>query len=204
MKRKKGFTLLEVMVTLLIFSILSLMISSILIQSQKILVRAYKSSEIQNEVRVALLKIQTEAEKYNEIIINDKYKIIGGVSSARELLRFSNEGEDIAKIYVEVNEDNNHQLIEFNINELTGEIISNSRNVLISNIKGNDAEEIKIYTEDIFDSEGRKISELITINCSSIINENIENETEYIISFSKENIINIDFEVGNISGESEN
>lgn len=212
MKRKKGFTLLEVMVTLLIFSILSLMISSILIQSQKILVRAYKSSEIQNEVRVALLKIQTEAGKYNEIIVNDKFgsfngnkwNMIDGVSSAREILRFGNDEEDIAKVYVEINENNNHQLIEFNINKLTDEIIANSRNVLISNIKGNDVDEIKIYTEDILDSESRKISELITINCSSIINENIENETEYVITLTKENIINIDFGIENTNGGLEN
>lgn len=209
MKRKKGFTLLEVMVTLLIFSILSLMISAILIQSQKILIRTDKSSEIQNEIRNALFKIQTASKKNNEIVINDKFgyfssnkwELINGTSSAREIVRFSNDNETIAKVYVEIYENNNHELIEFNINKLTNEIIPNSRSTLISNIEGNEVDKIKVYTEDIFNSKGEKINELVTINCLSIVNGDIQNESQYIISFTieSENEINIDLGVGNSS-----
>ena len=46
MNRKKGFTLLELMVTLCIFLILSVMISAILIQGQKILLRIDNGSII--------------------------------------------------------------------------------------------------------------------------------------------------------------
>ena len=212
MKRKKGFTLIEVMVALAIFSILSLMISAILIQSQRILIRTDKSSAIQDEIRIVLLKIQTEAEKYNEIVVNDKFgsfdgdrwQLTEGVSSARELLRFSNEGEDVAKVYAEVNEDNNHQFIEFNINKSTDEIIANTRSTLISNIEGNEVDKIKVYTEDIFNSKGEKINELITMNCSSIINGNIQNEAQYLITFTTENegVINIDLGNENSNTES--
>ena len=48
-------------VTLSIFLILSVMINAILIQGQRILVRVDNGAKIQNEVRTALLKIQTEA-----------------------------------------------------------------------------------------------------------------------------------------------
>ncbi|MBD7915997.1 prepilin-type N-terminal cleavage/methylation domain-containing protein [Clostridium sp. Sa3CUN1] len=207
MKRKKGFTLLELMVALLVFLILSLMISTVLIQSQKILIRTDKSSQIQNEVRNSLLKIQTASKKYNEIIINDKFgylngnkwELANGTSYAREILRFSNDNEDVAKVYVEIYENNNHELIEFDINKLTNEIVPNSRNTLISNIEGNEVDKIKVYTENILNSSGQKINELVTINCLSIVNGDIQSESQYIISFTieSEDEINIDLGIGN-------
>ena len=207
MKRKKGFTLLELMVALLVFLILSLMISTVLIQSQKILIRTDKSSQIQNEVRNSLLKIQTASKKYNEIIINDKFgylsgnkwELANGISYAREILRFSNDNEDVAKVYVEIYENNNHELIEFDINKLTNEIVPNSRNTLISNIEGNEVDKIKVYTENILNSSGQKINELVTINCLSIVNGDIQSESQYIISFTieSEDEINIDLGIGN-------
>ncbi len=188
MKKKKGFTLLELMVTLSIFSILSLMITAMLIQSQKILARADNGSAIQNEVRTALLKIQSEAKKYDEVVVNnkfglfngDKWEIVEGDTSARELLRFINDKEDIAKVYVEVNEDNKHQLIEFNINKSTNTIIDNSKSVLISNINGEDASSILVHLY-----ESSNDNKLITIDCSSMITEEGINKTSYIASFSK-------------------
>lgn len=212
MKKKKGFTLLELMVTLLILSILSLMISAILIQSQKILIRTDKSSQMQNEVRTALFKIQRESEDYNLVTVSNKYgfinnnkwEIIEGSTSSREILRFSNEDNDIAKIYVEVYENNIHKLIEFNINKTTNEIIADSTNILISNIDGTDVDKIKTYTENIYNSNNEIISELITINCSSIVKGNIKDETEYIISFSKNSAINIDVIDGSSSSGNSN
>lgn len=209
MKKKKGFTLLELMVTLSILSILSLMISTILIQSQKILIRTDKNSQIQNEVRTTLFKIQRESEDYNLVTVSNKYglfnnnkwEIIEGTSSAREILRFSNEESDVTKIYVEAYENNVHKLIEFKINKITNEIIADSTNILISNIEGNDVDKIKVYNENIYNSNNEIISELITINCSSIIKGNIKNETEYIISFSKNSAINIEVIDGNTSTE---
>lgn len=209
MIRKKGFTLLELMVTLSIFLILSVMISAILIQGQRILASIDNGAKIQDEVRTALLKIQTEAQKADEVIISDKFGsfnynqwiLSDANSSARELLRFINDGEDNAKVYVEVNENDKHQLIEFSINKLTNEIIDNSKNVLISSIEGNDANTISLDVEEISDSKGNKINELVTINCSNIINGNEVNDSEYLISFtrSRENIINI-----NIGNNNEN
>ena len=130
-------------VTLSIFLILSVMINAILIQGQRILVRVDNGAKIQNEVRTALLKIQTEAQKSDEVIISDKFASFNynqwilndASSSARELLRLINDGEDHDKVYVEVNEDDKHQLIEFSINKLTNVVIHNSKNVLISSIE---------------------------------------------------------------------
>lgn len=205
MIRKKGFTLLELMVTLSIFLILSVMISAILIQGQRILSSVDNGAKVQDEVRTALLKIQTEAQKADEVIISDTFGsfnynqwILNDVdSSARELLRFINYGEDNAKVYVEVNENDKHQLIEFSINKLTNEIIDNSKNVLISSIEGNDANTISLDVEEISDSKGNKINELVTVNCSNVVNGNKTNENDYLISFtrSRENVININ--IGN-------
>lgn len=207
MKIKKGFTLLELMVTLAIFSILTLMISVMLIQSQKILVRTDESSQNQNEARIALLKIEAEAKSgdYDEVVASDKYgdfrnnkwEIIEGESSnKREILRFTNKDNDLAKVYVEVYENNKHELVEFNINKTTGEITPNSRETLISNIQGTDVNKIKVSIENIVNSSGK----LITINCTAITNENIANEAEYIISFAtidEKDSIQIDLNIGN-------
>lgn len=206
MKKKNAFTLLELMVTLSIFSILSLMITAMLIQSQKILARADTGSAIQNEVRTALLKIQSEAKKYDEVVINnkfgifngDKWEIVEGNTSARELLRFSNDEEDIAKVYVEVNEDNKHQLVEFNINKITNTIIDNSKSVLISNIDGEDANSILVHLY-----ESSKDNKLITVDCSSMITEDSINKTSYIASFSKNVDNDIDIDLPNDSSETD-
>lgn len=212
MKRKKGFTLLELMVTLAIFSVLTLMISAILIQSQKILVRTDKSSQNQNEVRVALLKIEAEAksgdydiivasDKYGNFNNNNKWVIIEGESSnAREILRFTSSTDEVAKVYVEVYENNKHELVKFNINKTTNEIIQNSRETLISNIQGTDVNKIKVSTENIVNSSGK----LVTINCTAITNENIENEAKYIVSFTtidEKDSIQIDLNIGNSNTE---
>lgn len=207
MIRKKGFTLLELMVTLSIFLILSVMISAILIQGQRILVSVDNGAKIQDEVRNALLKIQTEAQKADEVIISDKFGsfnynqwiLSDDNSSARELLRFINDGEDNAKVYVEINENDKHQLIEFSINKSTNEIIDNSKNILISSIEGNDANTISLDVEEISDSKGNKINELVTINCSNIIIGNELNDSEYLISFtrSRKNLININIDNNN-------
>lgn len=201
MNRKKAFTLLELMVTLSIFLILSVMVSSILIQGQRILAKVNSGSIIQDEVRTALLKIQTEAQNSDEVIINNKFGsfdenkwIVNGVgSSARELVRFINNEEENAKVYVEVNENNEHQLIEFSINKSTNEIIDNNKNVLISRIEGNNANTVTLDVEEISDSKGNKINELVTINCSNVINGNNLNDSDYLITFTRgrENVINI-------------
>lgn len=201
MNRKKAFTLLELMVTLSIFLILSVMISSILIQGQRTLAKVNSGSIIQDEVRTALLKIQTEAQNSDEVIITNKFGsfngnqwIVNGVgSSARELIRFINDGEENAKVYVEVNENNEHQLIEFSINKSTNEIIGNYKNVIISKIEGSNANTITLDVEEISDSKGNKINELVTINCSNVVNGNNLNDSDYLISFTRgrENVINI-------------
>ena len=202
MKRKKGLTLVELMVTLSIFLLLSLMISAMLIQSQKILIRTEQRSGIQNEIRTALLKMQKDSEEYDKVeVINkfgsfngDKWETLEGETSARELLRFSNENENTAKVYSEVYENNSHRLIEFIIDKSTNQIIDNTKDTLISNIEGNDVQKIEVYTDD----------KLVTINCSSLVNVNTKNETEYVISFPKENKneINIAFGGSNNQGSS--
>lgn len=200
MKRKKGLTLVELMVTLSIFLLLSLMISAMLIQSQKILIRTEQRSGIQNEIRTALLKMQKDSEEYDKVEVTNKFAssssnkwaIIEGESLARELLRFSNENENTAKVYAEVYENNSHRLIEFIIDKSTNQIIDNTKDTLISNIEGDDVQKIEVYTDD----------KLVTINCSSLVNVNTKNETEYVISFPKENKneINIDFGDSNNQG----
>ncbi len=205
MKRKKGFTLLELMVTLSILLILSVMISAILIQSQRILIGVDNKSKIQDEVRTALLKIQTNAQKADKIIVNDKYAVISSNkwelsdnnTSSRELLRIINDDkENIAKVYAEVNYNDNHQLVEFDINRSTHEIINSSKNVLISKIEGDGVNTIDVKLEDVIDSNKKKINELVTINCSKIVKGNKINENDYLISFNNEgnNVINIEIE----------
>lgn len=212
MKRKKGFTLLELMVTLSILLILSVMISAILIQSQRILIGVDNKSKIQDEVRTALLKIQTNAQKADEIIVNDKYAVISSNkwelsdnnTSSRELLRIINDDkENIAKVYAEVNYNDNHQLVEFDINKSTHEIINSSKNVLISKIEGEGVNTIDVKLEDVIDSNKKKINELVTINCSKIVKGNKINESDYLISFNNEgnNVINI--EIGGNSGNNQ-
>lgn len=212
MKRKKGFTLLELMVTLSILLILSVMISAILIQSQRILIGVDNKSKIQDEVRTALLKIQTNAQKADEIIVNDKYAVVSSnkwelsddKTSARELLRIINDDkENIAKVYAEVNYNDNHQLVEFDINKSTHEIINSSKNVLISKIEGEGVNTIDVKLEDVIDSNKKKINELVTINCSKIVKGNKINENDYLISFNNEgnNVINI--EIGGNSGNNQ-
>lgn len=217
MKKKKGFTLLELMVTLSILLILSVMISVMLIQSQKILIGVDNKSKIQDEVRTALLKIQTNAQKADKIIVNDKYAVVNSNkwelsddnTSARELLRIiNNDEEDIAKVYAEVNYNNEHQLVEFDINKSTHKIISNSKNVLISKIEGEGVNTIDVKLEDVIDSNDKKINELVTINCSKIVKGNKINENDYLISFNNEgnNVINIEIEgsSGNNQGNGNN
>ena len=212
MRKKKGFTLLEVMVALSIFALLSLMISAMLIQSQKILAKTDNSANMQNIVRTALLKIQSEAKDYETVEVIDKYGYFDGEkwqvvegntqsrelksstssSYAREILRFSNGESDIAKIYVEVNENNKHQLVEFDINETTNEIVDNSKNVLIDNISGDGVESISVTDKD---------NKLIILDCSSMITEEGVNKSNYIATFAKKISKNIDLP-NNGSGDS--
>ena len=108
------------------------MISAILIQGQRILVSVDNGAKIQNEVRTALLKIQTEAQKADEVIISNKFGVFYGnkwilsdsSNSARELLRVINNEDDNVRVYVEVNDGDKHQLVEFIIDELTNEMVN--------------------------------------------------------------------------------
>ena len=218
MRKKKGFTLLEVMVALSIFALLSLMISAMLIQSQKILAKTDNSANIQNTVRTALLKIQSEVKDYETVEVIDKYGYFNGekwqvveeaaqsrelnssktksYNSARELLRFKNSAGSVAKVYVEVNEDNKHQLVEFDINETTNEIVDNSKNVLIDNISGDGVESISVTDKD---------NKLIILDCSSMITEEGVNKSNYIATFAKKISKNINLpNTGSGSDESNN
>lgn len=202
-RNKKAFTLIELMVTLAIFSVIAVLISAILMQGQRILSKVNNRTIIQDEIRTALLKIQSEAQNSSEAIVNNKFGKFSNNkwlldstdNTARELVRFIKEGEDTSKVYVEVNDGNKHQLIEFSINKTTNEIVENSTNILINEIDGSDAESISVNVEDINDSNGNKINDLVTINCSSIVKGEDINESDYLISFNseseKEIIINI-------------
>ena len=211
MRKKKAFTLLEVMVALSIFSVLSLMITAMLIQSQKILAKTDNSANTQNVVRTALLKIQNESKNYNEVVVTNKFgyfnenkwnvieentqsrelKRSASSSSARELLRFTNSENEIAKVYVEVNENNKHQLVEFNINKSTNEIVDNSKNVLIDNIIGEGVESISVTDKD---------NKLIILDCSSMITEEGVNKTNYVASFTKKIDNNTNLSIGSSDG----
>ena len=207
-RNKKAFTLIELMVTLAIFSVVVVLISAILMQGQIILSKVNNRTIIQDEIRTALLKIQSEAQNSSEAIVNNKFGKFSNNkwlldstdNTARELVRFIKEGEDTSKVYVEFNDGNKHQLIEFSINKTTNEIVENSTNILINEIDGSDADSISVNVEDINDSNGNKINDLVTINCSSIVKGEDINESDYLISFinKNENVINIG--IGNISG----
>lgn len=195
MRYKKGFTLIELMVSLFIFSLISVLIGAILLQGQKLLINTDTSSQIQNEIRTSLLKIQNDTKEFDKIEVTDTNayfdgdKWIQGSNSGngRELLRCSNENEELVRIYAEVIEGNKHQLIEFDINRNDNKIIENSKNVLIDKINGDTPNVVLINSSELKNSEDKKINELITINLSNIVKGNKINENEYIISLLSSN-----------------
>ena len=198
MKKKRAFTLLELMVTISILSIVLSLAMVMLIQSKKILVKTSNRDIIQNEIRTTLLNIQNEAYNRSNVVVTDRYGrvesetwIIDDITiDNRELLRIFNKDTNRSKVYVESIENGNHQLIEFDIDNDTNEIISNTKKVLIEDIYGNNTDTILIKEEGSY----------VTINCSNVINDSEINELDYIITININSNIILDKEIGENNG----
>ena len=71
MKKKNGFTLIELMAVLSILAILLLILGVTFIQSQKLLNKISIQNNEQDDVRNAILQIETLANNAEEIIVSN-------------------------------------------------------------------------------------------------------------------------------------
>lgn len=187
--KKRGFTLIEVMTTLLIFSVALLLLISNLFQYESIIKKIQSRNIIQNEVRNMILSLQKELNNENEIIVNnsygtfkdDKWLLDNTNNMARELLRVIKSDKKISTIYVEINIKANHKFIKFDIDD-NNNIVKDSIKILINKINGNDSNAITIFENDNF----------ITINCTKVVNSNDINELDYLTTIKKKKEILIE------------
>lgn len=187
--KKRGFTLIEVMTTLLIFSVALLLLISNLFQYESIIKKIQSRNIIQNEVRNMILSLQKELNNENKIIVNnsygtfkdDKWLLDNTNNMARELLRVIKSDKKISTIYVEINIKANHKFIKFDIDD-NNNIVKDSIKILINKINGNDSNAITIFENDNF----------ITINCTKVVNSNDINELDYLTTIKKKKEILIE------------
>lgn len=187
--KKRGFTLIEVMTTLLIFSVALLLLISNLFQYESIIKKIQSRNIIQNEVRNMILSLQKELNNENKIIVNnsygtfkdDKWLLDNTNNMARELLRVIKSDKKISTIYVEINIKANHKFIKFDIDD-NNNIVKDSIKILINKINGNDSNAITIFENDNF----------ITINCTKVVNSNDINELDYLTTINKKKEILIE------------
>jgi prepilin-type N-terminal cleavage/methylation domain-containing protein len=71
MKNKKGFTLIEIVVTLTILVLLLGVVAATTVLTQRFSTGEYSRVELQNEVRIALAWIDRDVRSSNQIAIND-------------------------------------------------------------------------------------------------------------------------------------
>ena len=187
--KKRGFTLIEVMTALSIFSVALLLLISNLFQYESIIKKIQSRNIIQNEVRNMILSLQKELNNENKIIVNNSYGIFkddkwlldNSNNMARELLRVIKSDKKISTIYVEINIKANHKFIKFDIDD-NNNIVKDSIKILINKINGNDSNAITIFENDNF----------ITINCTKVVNSNDINELDYLTTINKKKEILIE------------
>lgn len=185
MKRKNGFTLIELMVTMAIFLIASSIISSILVQGYKIMNRTNNKLAIQDEVRNVIMNIEASAVNAKEIKIRTTDAITNyNGKEANEILFIKKDTENI--VYIEVvTSENFNSLIELKLN--TGGTIK-SEKILLNNIQASDSNRFALQCYE----EGN----VFNINFIGIVNGSQISGQEYVLTISKENaqdiIINMD------------
>ena len=175
MKRKKGFTLIELMVTLSISLIVMTMIGAIFIQGYTIMNITNNKSAIQDEIRNAIMNIETQVLNSENIKIrtSDAITTYNG-KDAREILYVKNETEYI--VYLEVIEsDRANYLVEVVLG-LDNSI--KSEKILLNNIK---ADANNRFTLQVSDTD-----KVININFKDVFRGNQLSGEDYILTIPKE------------------
>lgn len=193
MKRKNGFTLIELMVTMAISLIAISIISSILIQGYKIMNKSNNKAAIQDEVRNAIMNIEASAINAKEIKIRTTDAITNyNGKEANEILFIKKDSENIAYIETVMN-DNFNTLIEVKLN--ADETIK-SEKILLNNIIS-DSSKFSLHSSD----DGK----VVNLNFEGVSRGNEISGENYILTLSKESNkeIIVDF-AGTTSGNPSN
>ena len=174
MKKKNGFTLIELMAVLSILAILLLILGVTFIQSQKLLNKISIQNNEQDDVRNAILQIETLANNAEEIIVSNSVDY----SLERKLL-ISIVKNNIEYKIIEKKAENSHQLIITDSNE--------SEKTLLDNIDKDQ------NTYDGFALNAEKDNtngDLITINFKNI-RENMDKNYSLNILKNEDSIISV-------------
>ena len=192
MKKKNGFTLIELMVTLSITVLVTTMVGSVFIQGYKILNRTDNKSAIQDEVRNAIMKIEGEALTASKIKIRTTDAINSYNSkSAKELLYLDKVDEKI--VYLEVVEDSANNTNKFVEVKLNNDNTFKEEKILINTIKGNVASNFALNS-NIEDK-------VVNINFNNVIKENQSSGENYIVTLNLNVASDIEIEFGDESSE---
>lgn len=191
MNKKKGFTLVELMATLSILVLLMVMLSSVFIQSYKIINRTDNKITIQNEVRTAIMNIEEEAINSKEIKVRteEAIKKYNG-KEVKEILYLKKDDEYIAYLEV-INENKNNSLIEVKCG------LDNSfkeEKILLNNIK--------IDNSNKFSLKVTEKEKVINVNFEGVLTGKQISGQDYILTLSKESNqdIIVDFKENNYKG----
>lgn len=175
MKKKKGFTLIELMAVISILSILLLILGTIFIQSQKLLSKISIQNNEQDDVRNTILQIETLASNAEEIIVSNSVD-----SLLDEKLLISIVKNNIQYKIVEKKAENSHQLIIIDSN--------GNEKILLDNIDKDQS------TNDGFALNAEKDSTnvvLVTINFKNI-RENMDKNYSLNILKTEDSIISVE------------
>ena len=187
MKNKKGFTLIELMVTISITLLVITMVGTVFVQGYTILNRTDNKSAIQDEVRNAIMRIESEASKTNKIKVRNSDSINRyNNKEAKELLYLEKIDERV--VYLEVVEDstnNINQLIEVKLNN---DESFKEEKILLSTIQGDSVNKFSL-TSTI---EGK----IININFNRIIKGNQISGENYIVTLNTEELKDIELDFG--------
>lgn len=216
-RKKKAFTLIELMATLTIFSIAMIIVSAVLIQGQNLLNKINNRSAIQNEIRTAMTIIESEVNSADEILLekgmwylnqgewifntsNINLSESGESAIGKELVRFIDKYSNIIKVYIEENDGSGkNRLIELQFNDTNNSYVvvnENDSRVLIKDIKSNSPYEylIKIKNQNNSNSSGNN---LILLSFEDIINETEGVRYDYFVTLSNEKNNDIEIDINN-------
>jgi prepilin-type N-terminal cleavage/methylation domain-containing protein len=94
MKNKKGFTLIEIVVTFTILVLLLGVVASATILTQRFSTGEHSRVQLQSEIRIALAWIDNDVRSSNQLVVsdNDCFILIGG-----ESIRYCLVGEELTR-----------------------------------------------------------------------------------------------------------
>lgn len=199
MKKKKGFTLIELMAVLSILAILLLILGTTFIQSQKLLNKISIQNNEQDDVRNVILQIETLANNAEEIIVSNSVD-----SSLKKKLLISIVKNNIEYKIIERKAESSHELIIIDSNGNEKKLLDNidkaqsttdgfALNAEKDNINGN---LITINFKNIRENMDKNYSLNILKTEDSIISVEKDNEEESDEDFLLNFIHNV-----NIAGE---